>query len=152
MGVVYEAEQLPLGRRVALKVLPSAASLDARQRQRFQLEAQAVALLQHEHIVPVYGVGFDNGVHYYAMQFIDGRSLAEIIRELRSDQSPAGESPRGGLSITTESSPESAVRKAGEPALLARSADHVRAAAQYGVQAALALQHAHDAGVIHRDI
>src|SRR5262245_32704665 len=83
MGVVYEAEQLLLGRRVALKVLPSAASLDPRQRQRFQVEAQAAALLQDEHIVPVYGVGCDQGVHYYAMQFIDGRSLAEIIRSLR---------------------------------------------------------------------
>src|SRR4029077_6146514 len=83
MGVVYEAEQLPLGRRVALKVLPSAASLDSRQRQRFQLEAQAVALLEHEHIVSVHGVGCDQGVHYFAMQFIDGWSLADLIRELR---------------------------------------------------------------------
>ena len=83
MGVVYEAEQLPLGRRVALKVLPSTASLDPRQRQRFQVEAQAAALLHHEHIVPVFGIGCDQGVHYYAMQFIDGRSLTDVIRGLR---------------------------------------------------------------------
>ena len=81
MGVVYEAEQLPLGRRVALKVLPSTASLDPRQRQRFQVEAQAAALLHHEHIVPVFGIGCDQGVHYFAMRFIDGRSLIDIIRK-----------------------------------------------------------------------
>ena len=82
MGVVYEAEQRSLGRRVALKVLPFAASLDPRQRQRFQVEAQAAALLHHTHIVPVYAVGSDRGVPFYAMQFIDGRSLAAIIDEL----------------------------------------------------------------------
>ncbi len=89
MGVVYEAEHLPLGRRVALKVLPSTASLDPRQRQRFQVEAQAAALLHHEHIVPVFGIGCDQGIHYYAMQFIEGRSLTDVIRSLRPAP-PAG--------------------------------------------------------------
>src|SRR5262249_39279281 len=69
MGVVYEAEQLSLGRRVALKVLPFAAALDAKQLARFKNEAQAAAQLHHQHIVPVYGVGSERGVHYYAMQF-----------------------------------------------------------------------------------
>src|SRR5438093_4394840 len=77
MGVVYEAEQVSLGRRVALKVLPFAATLDAKQLQRFKNEAQAAAQLHHSHIVPVYAVGCDSGVHYYAMQFIDGQSLAD---------------------------------------------------------------------------
>jgi len=83
MGVVYEAQQLSLARRVALKVLPFAASLDPRQRQRFQLEAQAAGHLQHPHIVPVYAVGRDHGVHYYAMQFIEGHSLATVVKEYR---------------------------------------------------------------------
>jgi serine/threonine protein kinase/Tfp pilus assembly protein PilF len=97
MGVVYEARQVSLGRRVALKVLPFAAALDPRQLQRFKVEAQAAALLHHTHIVPVFSVGVERGVHYYAMQFIDGRSLAEVIRELRrfhgltpKDHEPAG--------------------------------------------------------------
>src|SRR5438874_12680907 len=77
MGVVYEAEQLSLNRRVALKVLPFAAALDPRQLQRFKHEAQAAAHLHHPNIVPVYGVGTERSVHYYAMQFIDGRSLAD---------------------------------------------------------------------------
>ena len=84
MGVVYEAQQLSLGRRVALKVLPFAAAVDPKQRQRFQIEAQAAAQLHHPHIVPVFGVGCDDGVHYYAMQFVDGQSLAAVIHDLRS--------------------------------------------------------------------
>src|SRR2546421_7146285 len=83
MGIVYEAEQLSLNRRVALKVLPFAAALDPRQLQRFKNEAQAAAQLHHPNIVPVYGVGSERSVHYYAMQFIDGRSLADLIEDMR---------------------------------------------------------------------
>lgn len=81
MGVVYEAMQRSLGRRVALKVLPLAAMLDERRLRRFQNEAQAAAALQHPHIVPVFGVGCERGVHYYAMQLIHGVSLAEVLKQ-----------------------------------------------------------------------
>jgi hypothetical protein len=83
MGVVYEAIQLSLGRRVALKVLPLAGALDARQLQRFKNEAHAAAHLQHQNIVPVYFVGCERGVHFYAMQFVEGQTLAALIHELR---------------------------------------------------------------------
>src|SRR5207249_10872308 len=83
MGVVYEAVQLSLGRRVALKVLPFAAALDAKQLQRFQNEAQAAAQLHHTNIVPVYAVGVERGVHYYAMQLIEGQNLADLVAQLR---------------------------------------------------------------------
>src|SRR5207247_7150351 len=83
MGVVYEAEQISLGRRVALKVLPFAGTLDPRQLQRFKNEAHAAAQLNHTHVVPVYFVGCERGVRFYAMQFIDGHTLADLIRELR---------------------------------------------------------------------
>jgi serine/threonine protein kinase len=83
MGVVYEAEQISLGRHVALKVLPFAAAIDPKQRQRFQIEAQAAAQLHHPHIVPIFNVGCDHGIHYYAMQFVEGRSLAAVLHELR---------------------------------------------------------------------
>src|SRR5262249_19139835 len=83
MGVVYEAKQISLGRRVALKVLPFAAAMAPEQLQRFKNEAQTAAQLQHQHVVPVYGVGCERGVHYYAMQFIDGQTLAAVIHELR---------------------------------------------------------------------
>ncbi len=83
MGVVYEAVQISLGRRVALKILPFAAALDGKQLQRFKNEAHAAAQLHHQNIVPVYGVGCERGVHYYAMQFIDGHTLAAVIADLR---------------------------------------------------------------------
>jgi eukaryotic-like serine/threonine-protein kinase len=83
MGVVYEAEQISLVRRVALKVLPFAGAIDPKQLHRFQNEAQAAAQLHHTNIVPVYAVGCERGVHYYAMQFIDGQTLADAIRGLR---------------------------------------------------------------------
>src|SRR4029077_19841681 len=83
MGVVYEAHQESLNRRVGLKILPVAAVLDPRQIARFKNEAQAAAQLHHPHIVPVFAVGQENGVYYYAMQFVDGQSLEEAMRELR---------------------------------------------------------------------
>jgi serine/threonine protein kinase len=83
MGVVYEAVQISLGRRVALKVLPFAAAMDPKQLQRFKNEAQAAAQLHHTNIVPVHAVGCERGVHYYAMQFIDGQSLDQVVRNLR---------------------------------------------------------------------
>lgn len=83
MGVVYEAEQLSLGRQMALKVLPFAAVLDAKQLQRFKNEAQAAASLDHPSIVGVHSVGCERGVHYYAMQYIEGQTLADLIHDLR---------------------------------------------------------------------
>ncbi|HND53973.1 MAG TPA: serine/threonine-protein kinase [Pirellulaceae bacterium] len=82
MGIVYEAWQLSLNRRVALKVLPFAALLDAKQIARFRNEAQAAAQLHHSNIVPVFAVGVDRGVHYYAMQFIEGQPLDRVIARL----------------------------------------------------------------------
>ena len=83
MGVVYEGYQISLKRRVALKILPAAAALDARQLQRFQIEAQAAAALHHANIVPVFAVATERGVPFYAMQFIEGRTLAQVIKEMR---------------------------------------------------------------------
>ena len=83
MGVVYEAEQISLGRRVALKVLPFAATMDPRQLQRFHNEARAAASLDHPHIVHVHAVGCERAVHFYAMQFIEGQTLAALIADLR---------------------------------------------------------------------
>jgi hypothetical protein len=79
MGIVHEAEQVSLGRRVALKVLPFAATMDPRHLQRFQKEARAAASLEHPHIVPVYGVGCERGVHYYAIKRFDVIELSEGI-------------------------------------------------------------------------
>jgi len=83
MGVVYEAVQEALGRHVALKVLPFGTSANPTSLERFTREARAAARLHHTNIVPVYDVGEHQGVHYYAMQFIQGQGLDEILLELR---------------------------------------------------------------------
>jgi WD40 repeat protein/tetratricopeptide (TPR) repeat protein len=83
MGIVYEAEQESLGRRVALKVLPAQALLDPRQQKRFLREARAAARLHHTNIVPVFGVGEHEGLYYYVMQFIQGLGLDQVLRELK---------------------------------------------------------------------
>jgi WD40 repeat protein/serine/threonine protein kinase len=82
MGVVYEAEQQSLGRRVALKVLLRDATRDARMVARFRRESRAAAQLHHTNIVPVHEVGQQDGLCYYAMQFIRGQALDEVFREV----------------------------------------------------------------------
>jgi serine/threonine protein kinase/Tfp pilus assembly protein PilF len=141
MGVVYEAVQESLGRRVALKVLPFASALDARQLQRFKNEAQAAAQLHHAHIVPVYAVGKERGVHFFAMQFVDGQSLSSVIAELRRLEhgrpAEGDTTPLPGALSSCRSS---------------KALHYVRAVARLGVQACDALEHAHQVGVIHRDV
>jgi serine/threonine protein kinase/WD40 repeat protein len=82
MAVVYAAEQVSLRRVVALKVVSFAADADARSLQRFQNEARAAGCLHHPNIVPVYAVGCEGGVQFYAMQLIEGQTIAALIRGL----------------------------------------------------------------------
>ena len=150
MGIVYEAEQISLGRRVALKVLPFAAVLDPRRLARFKNEAQAAASLDHPHIVAIYSVGCERGVHYYAMQHIEGRSLAQVIEQRRSvgpgiartrepSLADAGKTvPGAHADVSTERS---------DPC-----AEYVRTVARLGAEAAEALEYAHQMGVVHRDV
>jgi WD40 repeat protein len=126
MGVVYEAVQLSLNRRVALKALPAVSADDPWLLKRFQVEAQATACLHHPHIVPVFMVGYESRVHYFAMQLIKGRTLAEVIASYRQagqdvDRTRGGQIPP-------------------------------RVVADLGRQAAEALHYAHRQGVIHRDV
>jgi serine/threonine protein kinase/Flp pilus assembly protein TadD len=170
MGVVYEAEQISLGRRVALKVLPFAATMDSRQLQRFKNEAHAAAQLHHTNIVPVYAVGCERSVHFYAMQYIEGHSLAEVIAELRGQTGDAATKPQpspspqveatvdaGAGQVISPDSATSAVRQTKPIAALstvrsAKDATYFRTVAELGIQAAEALDFAHEHGVIHRDV
>jgi WD40 repeat protein/serine/threonine protein kinase len=147
MGIVYEAEQISLGRRVALKVLPFAATMDARHLRRFQNEARAAASLEHPHIVPVYCVGNERGVHYYAMKFIDGQSLARLIERQRAESSQP-------LSVAASAAPAdgTAPGAAARTERAQRDAAAFRQIAEWGIQAAEALEHAHTIGIVHRDI
>ncbi len=142
MGIVYEAEQLSLGRTVALKVLPFAASLDEKQLRRFRVEAQAAAQLHHPNIVGVYAVGSDRGVHFYAMQYVEGQPLSAIIHDLAHVHT---ETPSLDDDSTTPSHVLATERSADSVA-------YFRSVARLGVQAAEALSYAHSEGVIHRDI
>jgi WD40 repeat protein/serine/threonine protein kinase/tetratricopeptide (TPR) repeat protein len=83
MGIVYEAVQQSLGRHVALKVLPLHALLKPVHVERFRRESRAAAQLHHTNIVPVFGVGEQRGIHYYAMQFIRGQGLDEVLQEVK---------------------------------------------------------------------
>jgi WD40 repeat protein/serine/threonine protein kinase len=83
MGIVYEAEQEALGRRVALKVLPLTTATEAMHLQRFRREARSAARLHHTNIVPVFDVGEHQGIHYYAMQFIQGQALDAVLLEVK---------------------------------------------------------------------
>jgi serine/threonine protein kinase/WD40 repeat protein/tetratricopeptide (TPR) repeat protein len=178
MGVVYEAVQISLGRRVALKVLPFAATLDGRQLQRFQNEARAAAQLHHANIVPVYGVGQERGVHYYAMQFIDGQTLAALLHQLRQRAGreaaaqggtpgllselvhdlaaghwtppPSGAPPDQPTASFSLSAPAPAAGASTEQAI--KDTAFFRLVARLGVQVAEALEHAHAQGIVHRDV
>ena len=108
MGVVYEAEQISLGRRVALKVLPKQVSGDRMVQERFRREARAAARLHHTNIVPVYEVGQDEDVRFYAMQFIQGQGLDLIIAELRQLRDRARSEPK-----TKAASPGQSLRPRG---------------------------------------
>jgi serine/threonine protein kinase/tetratricopeptide (TPR) repeat protein len=199
MGVVYEAIQISLGRRVALKVLPFASTLDAKQLQRFKNEAQAAAHLHHTNIVPVFATGSDRGVHYYAMQFIEGQTIAAVIRDLRRFESREDEASREQVPLTSAAErgprplaqdlsaiarellsgqlapPKSppidpnpaAPRPAPNDSPLTsypstvvalsterstKSSAFFHTVANLGIQAAEALEHAHQLGIIHRDI
>lgn len=98
MGVVYEAEQLSLGRRVALKLLPGRTASPDDRKARFAREARAVAKLHHTNIVPIYNVGSEGDLLFYSMQFIRGDSLDNVISVLRDgidggNIPPSGDSP-----------------------------------------------------------
>jgi serine/threonine protein kinase len=171
MGVVYEATQLSLGRRVALKVLPFAATFDAKHLQRFQNEAHAAAQLHHTNIVPVYFVGCERGVHFYAMQLIEGQTLAEVLRQIRGKESGVRSQESGirsqGSGVRGQSNGgqdlagvvETSAVETLSPLTMALSTqrtghrrDYYHAAARLMVQAAEALEHAHQYGIVHRDV
>jgi serine/threonine protein kinase len=157
MGIVYEAVQLSLGRRVALKVLPLAAALDGRQLQRFRNEAQAAAQLHHTNIVPVYAVGCDRGVHYYAMQFIEGQSLAAVIADARAVSQTGRQADRetGRPGDRDATNPQAASSSPCHLATLSPCQsvfERHREVARLGLKAAEALEHAHQLAVVHRDI
>jgi serine/threonine protein kinase len=180
MGIVYLAEQVSLGRRVAVKVLPFAGALDPRRRQRFMNEAHAAARLRHRHIVPIFAVGCARGVHYYAMQLIDGPPLSAVLRDKPDGSAEQAHrhgsgwttatpldigsvtpgpmvhalpSPPGrGVGVRGCNGQPSAAPSTGWSGLVRDGLAYFREIARLCRQAALALDYAHQCGVIHRDV
>jgi serine/threonine protein kinase/Flp pilus assembly protein TadD len=174
MGVVYEAEQESLGRHVALKVLAAQAVLDPGRLERFRREARAAARLHHTNIVPVHGVGEENGLHYYVMQFIQGQGLDQVLAEVRRlrrqhhkvevNPTPATEVAQAllsgqfglpGAAGGPSSGSGTAVHLPGqaEGSTLSESGwQYWHSIARIGIQVADAISHAVSQGILHRDI
>ena len=158
MGVVYEARQISLERQVALKVLPFAAMWDQKQIARFRNEALAAAQLHHPNIIPVFAVGQERGVHFYAMQLIEGQSLDQVVLQLRQEEQTAGQTA-GAQQQAMASTALGQTTRNMNATVGDFSAQHsrdrsgyCRAIAELGRQTAEALHHAHEVGVVHRDI
>jgi serine/threonine protein kinase len=134
--------------------------MDPQRLQRFKNEALAAAGLDHPNVVKVYGIGYERGIHYIAMQFVDGRTLADLIRDQRdgtttmpaiTDRDPT----RSYAPDTTASVPldPAAGKSSTAPASrLPADAGYFRRVVEWGIQASEALEHAHALGVVHRDI
>jgi serine/threonine protein kinase/Tfp pilus assembly protein PilF len=168
MGIVYEARQLSLKRKVALKILSAGLGLTGNTVERFHREAESAARLHHTNIVPVYATGEDNGTHYYAMELIEGPSLDQVIRQLRQSQTtlPAGKhspcpptAPVGGSPQDLVQTgpylelpvPDGSVSPLSSPSVCSESS-YFDTVAQMIAEVADALDYAHKQGVIHRDV
>ena len=162
MGIVYEAEQVSLGRRVAIKVLPFAGLLDKQQVARFENEARAAASLHHTNIVPVFFVGCERLVHFFAMQLIQGPSLAEVLKAIVANDLETSEhsnvtvlsalESRGHLSVEDLPTHDTHSIAAISTDFSRRGKRRFERIAEIGIQVAEALDYAHRHDIIHRDI
>ncbi len=160
MGVVFEAEQESLGRRVAVKVLPRQVLLDEKHLKRFQREARIAANLHHTNIVEVFGVGEQDGFHYYVMQYIRGVGLDAIIPRLAKTLIGDGNAPHTTQTtqdtgrLSHDELAQAVLRQLLGPTPAAGTLEthYWTSVARVGLQAAEALDYAHSQGVLHRDI
>jgi len=178
MGIVYEARQVSLNRKVALKVISGSLGLSSKAVLRFQREAEAAGKLHHTNIVPIYTTGEDAGTHYYAMELIEGPSLQQVIGSMREEPKRdlasastvdpvsmeldsltdllrelppwVAQTMSGGADGSSGSS--TMLRSSDSSSSLQSGAGYFDTVARMIAEVADALDHAHEHGVIHRDI
>ncbi|HET7839973.1 MAG TPA: protein kinase, partial [Terriglobia bacterium] len=136
MGEVYRARDPRLGREVAIKVLPTAASSDPERLRRFEQEARAAGGLNHPNILVIYDIGVHQGAPYIVSELLEGETLRERIR---SEAKPVSSSP------SARSNEE--LRSAAPATALSQ-----RKAIQYAIQISQGLAAAHEKGIVHRDL
>jgi eukaryotic-like serine/threonine-protein kinase len=147
MGVVYRAVQESLGREVALKLIRPDQLYFPGARDRFRREVELVARMQHPGIVPIYAVGSEGGVPYFAMELVRGASLADLIERLASRDTAALDGAALAAAIAAATG---AVTSGGDVGLFAGSWNDV--VMRIVREVAEALEHAHRRGVLHRDV
>jgi eukaryotic-like serine/threonine-protein kinase len=155
MGVVYEAEQEPIGRHVAVKVLPWKSTSSSQWREHFEREARTAASLHHPHIVPVYEYDEEDGWCYYVMHLVEGIGIDEIIRLLREPAGSVGAEQVREIFLG-ETASERRDRNlnstdATQEARILRKNGWTQFA-RIGIQVAQALQYSHSRNILHRDI
>ncbi len=159
MGVVYLAEQTSLGRKVALKLIRPEHLFFPNARERFRREVDAVSRLRHPAVVPIYTFGESAGVPYYAMEWVDGASLEEVLQTLRGRQPQdlSGADLRSALQACRDARAADQLPHDDEPLREVpgspfSATNWVEACFRLLLPVAHALEHAHRNGVIHRDI
>lgn len=146
MGIVYEAEQVSLRRRVAVKVLPASGLASPRALARFRREAKAIAALDHPCIVRIFASGRAGDVEFFAMERVHGVPLDGVLRVLAAQEAPPTRAADAQEVVAAQ------LDEAREPG---REPDHSSYAAwvaRIGLDVASALGHAHAQGVLHRDV
>lgn len=152
MSVVYQALQISLNRRVALKVLPMNLTGGISAVERFHREARAAARLHHPNIVTIYAEGAESNSCYFAMEMIDGQSLEQVVAELR--EARLSKTARPGTSAAED--PEAGMNPRSRAPCVLRDCkselEYFNMVARLISEVADALNYAHAEGIIHRDV
>ena len=156
MSVVYQAVQVSLNRRVALKVLPMNLSGGASAVERFHREARAAARLHHPNIITIHAEGAESSICYFAMEMVDGQGLDQVIAELRETRLPEVAQPAAATAEDAEARADVGTDDGSQVPCVLRDckseSQYFNTVARLISEVADALNYAHAEGIIHRDV